>query len=267
MSTPQIPPHLQGAPATQPAVGSRRAAAAASANTHSVADRIRTGVRGVGEVLITLGVVLLLFCAYQLYWTDFTSSRDTAKELAQIEQVFDATPLPPKGGEILPLGELEDGETFGRMYVPRFGDSWVKPLIQGVNMDDLHKGIGHYKDTALPGEIGNFSVAGHRTTNGHPFRNMDQLKPGDQVFVETKYAWYTYEVTVSELIVTPKQTYVIQPVPEIDWDGSAPTERLLTMTTCHPPYSAAERMIAHGVLTDTRSRADGPPPGVPGAAV
>lgn len=233
---------------------------------YTARERVRVIIRGIGEVLITVGLVLLLFCAYQIYWTDFTSERASAAQLDQLEETFAATPPPPVSKKIPPLGKLAEGEAFARMYIPRFGENWVRPVIQGVTQEDLHKGVGHYPKSALPGQKGNFAVAGHRTTNGHPFRKADQLEVGDTIYVETKFAWYTYTVTESRLIVKPSDVYVVAPVPEKGREAEKPTERLLTLTTCHPPYSAAERMITHAKLAGVRARGLGPPPGAPGAA-
>ena len=228
-------------------------------------EKARVTVRGLGEILITLGLVLLLFCAYQLWWTDVLSARESEKLLNTFDDQVAAAPV--VDGDIPPLTGLEEGKVFAAMYVPRFGDSWVRPIVQDVRLSDLHKGVGHYPKSALPGEIGNFALAGHRTTNGHPFRDIDDLDRGDQIFVETKYAWYTYEVRTPRKIVLPTDVYVVQPVPEKGKADAVPTERLLTLTSCNPPYSAAERIIVHAVQTDVRPRAAGPPPGVPSAAI
>jgi sortase A len=228
-------------------------------------EKARVTVRGIGEIFITLGLVLLLFCGYQLWWTDVTSARESEKLLNAFDVQVAAAPV--IDGTIPPLGPLEEGKVFAAMYVPRFGENWVRPIVQDVQLEDLHKGIGHYPKSALPGEIGNFAVAGHRTTNGKPFRNIDDLDPGDKIFVETKYAWYTYEVEVPRKIVLPEDVYVVAPVPERGQTGAVPTRKLLTMTSCNPPYSAAERIIVHAVQTDVRPRAAGPPPGAPQAAL
>jgi len=270
MSRP-IPPHLQGAgaPVPPPNRSARRTSATAPpvARSRDARERIRLTIRGIGEILITLGLVLLLFCAYQLWWTDVTSTTATNAAAKQLTQTFAETPLrTDKNGPIPPLTGLQAGEPFARMYVPRFGSGWVRPIIQGVTLGDLHKGVGHYPKSALPGELGNFAVAGHRTTNGHPFRNIDKLNVGDQVFVETKDAWYTYTVYQARLTVKPEDVYVVAPVPAPNQGGAVPTERLMTMTSCHPPYSASQRMVVHLKLSAKRPRGDGPPPGAPSSA-
>lgn len=230
---------------------------------NSFKEKVRVTVRTFGEIFITLGLVLLLFCGYQLWWTDVLSARASAKLLDEFDQQLAAAPV---SNAIEPVGDLEAGEVFGAMYVPRFGDSWVRPVLEGVELSDLHRGIGHYTGSALPGEKGNFSLAGHRTTNGHPFKEIDKLDPGDQIFIETRTAWYTYDVEVPRKIVKPTDVYVVQPVPEEGAHNEEPERRLLTLTSCHPMYSAKERIIIHAVQTDVRPRSEGPPPGAPSAA-
>lgn len=261
-----VPPHLQSTPGSGAAVGNRTRKRAVEERTRArvVKERIRVTVRGIGEILITLGLVLLLFCGYQLWWTDVTSKSATDSASNAFEQTLEETPVTT--GPIPELETPEMGEPFARMYVPKFGDSWVKPIIQGVKLTDLHKGVGHYEKTALPGEVGNFAVAGHRTTNGHPFRKIDKLDPGDKIFVETKDAWYTYVVYQSRLIVDPKGGYyVVSPNATKD-NSKVPTKKIMTLTSCHPPYSAAERIIAHAELSNVRARGLGPPPGAPSSA-
>ena len=266
-----VPPHMSSS-ARKPAgasvvAGSRTRQRVAQERTRSrvIKERIRIAVRGVGEILITLGLVLLLFCGYQLWWTDVTANAATDKASDQLSQLFADAPVVT--GPIPELATPADGEPFARMFVPRFGDTWVKPIIQGVDMTDLHKGVGHYPKTALPGEIGNFAVAGHRTTNGKPFRKVDQLEIGDKIFVETRDAWYTYVVYTTRLIVEPRSGYyVVSPSGTKD-TTKRPTKKIMTLTSCHPPFSAAQRMITQAELTDVRGKGQEPPPGLPVDAV
>lgn len=143
------------------------------------------------------------------------------------------------------------------MYIPRFGENYVRPIVEGTSPAELDTlGLGRYTDTALPGEVGNFAVAGHRQTHGAVFDNIDTLVPGDKIYVQTKDSYYTYIFASSE-IVLPTVTEVLLPVPN---DPTAiPTERLLTMTTCHPRFGDEERFIAYSKLDGKRSIAEGPP--------
>ncbi len=132
------------------------------------------------------------------------------------------------------------------MHVPRFGTGYQpRPVLEGTSQTLLEDGVGHYPGTALPGAVGNVALAGHRVTYGKPFNQVAELVTGDAVVLETEEAWFTYRVTTSE-IVGPRDVDVIAPVPG---DPTAvPTERMLTLTTCHPMFSARERYVVHAVL-------------------
>lgn len=123
----------------------------------------------------------------------------------------------------------------------------------------LQRGVGHYLETAMPGEIGNFAMAGHRTTYGKPFNRIAELRDGDVVLIETKDSYFVYRVTGHQ-IVPPTQVSVLLPVP--DQPGAEPTAATLTMTSCHPEFSARERFIVHAELDATYPRAGGVPPEV-----
>lgn len=219
-------------------------------------ERLRRVTQNLGEVFITAGVFILLFCAYQLWWTNVESDRATDQVVAQVRQSFvvpytaPAQPVPEK----LTVGA---GSGFGLMYIPRLGDDWVKPVIEGATLDNLKKGITHYEGNAMPGEVGNFAVAGHRATNGEPFRNLDQMRPGDKVVVETGAEWVTYQVTSSK-IVKPKDVWVLDPVP--GQPEAAATEPLLTLTTCNPRWASYERLIVFGEIVSTIDKSTGRTP-------
>ena len=125
-----------------------------------------------------------------------------------------------------------------------------------MRVADLKTGPGHMPGTAMPGQLGNLVVSGHRTTYGAPFSRLDELEVGDPVVVETRDAWFTYTVTGSE-IVAPSAVEVAYPVP--GQAGATPTRRLMTLTTCHPRYSARQRLIVSAELSATDAKT-GPPP-------
>jgi sortase A len=127
--------------------------------------------------------------------------------------------------------------------------------VQGVDPVDLARGVGHYPQTALPGQVGNFAMAGHRATHGEPLRHLDRLRTGDTVIVETREAWFTYRVRADPVVVASTATDAIAPVPF--QPGTAPSERLLTLTTCHPRWSSEKRMIVHATFVEERPRAAG----------
>ncbi len=219
--------------------------------------RLRRLAGWAGEVAITLGVLLLLFVAWQLWWTDVVSNRDAGRVVATLEQEFaragpTPTPVPASG---IPEGIGEDG-AFAIVRIPRFGADYARPLIEGTDRPVLALGLGHYVGTAGPGRVGNFSIAGHRTTYGRPFHDVERLRDGDRVVVETAGEVHVYEVT-SRDVVRPSDVAVIAPVP--DDPGATPTQALLTMTSCHPKYSATERYVVHGRLVETVPRAQWDP--------
>lgn len=223
--------------------------------------RVAAVAGAIGELLVTLGVLMGLFVVWQLWWTDVVAGREQAQIVADLgwQSTFptptaaatpDATASPPAPVEYRTaapvIAEPKHAVTFAVMYVPRWGDR-AMPVSEGTTKHDVldAKGIGHYTGTAMPGAIGNFSVAGHRTTYAKPFNRIAELKVGDPVVVRTQDTWYVYRV-VSSQIVRPWQTDVIDPVPGTP--GATPTTAMMTMTTCHPMYSASERFIVHSEL-------------------
>lgn len=230
-------------------------------------DYVRAGMRGIGQTLVTLGLVVLLFVFYEVYVTNFTADahqRDVKKEYAQaVAQHRD--PLHGQDKATLPAGKqviLPAGVGFANLYLPRLGRDFAKTVVQGTRETDLDKGPGHYVDTAAPGQIGNFALAGHRVGKGEPFLNLDQLVPGDAVVVQTASRWYVYRVLGNDRtgdlgsldsqgvpgreVVEPSAAEVLAPVP--DHVGVPPTRALMTLTTCHPKYTANKRMIVHAAL-------------------
>ena len=137
--------------------------------------------------------------------------------------------------------------TFAVLRVPRWGSDYLRPISQGTSKAEVLDvlGIGHYEGSAMPGALGNFAVAGHRVTYGKPFNRIEELAVDDPLVVQTPDTWYVYRVTNAE-VVSPTQTEVLAPVP--GQPGAAPTEAMMTLTTCHPMYSARERYVVHAVL-------------------
>ena len=216
------------------------------------AIRAATAVGVVGELLITLGVLLALFVAWQLWWTDVVGARAQAQVVESLDW-SPALPIAPAVSGPTPhrepapvLEEPEHGVTFATMVVPRWG-AGALPISQGTTKADVldKLGVGHYDGTAMPGEVGNFAVAGHRVTYGKPFNRVEELRIGDPVVVRTEEVWYVYRVTSTE-VVLPGQVDVIAAVPgEPD---ATPTTAVMTLTTCHPMFSARERFIVHAGL-------------------
>jgi sortase A len=169
------------------------------------------------------------------------------------------------------------GDPFAVVHVPALGADYARVVVEGVSQVELAQGPGHYLDTAMPGEQGNFAVAGHRVGHGAPFLDLDQLRPGDPIVVETQGHWFVYRVLgdpatgdfaadpsgiPGQHIVRPTDVDVISPVP--GGPAAGPTDgAYLTLTTCHPKYSAQQRLIVHarldGAPLSKASAPDGPP--------
>ncbi len=224
--------------------------------------RRRVSVLGVlGELLITAGGFVLLFLAWQLLFNDLVVGSKLHEESLEQSQVWERDTQTAEHGtpeEPPVLDSPAASETFGLMIVPRWGADYYRPIAEGTGtVDVLNKGeIGHYPTSQMPGEVGNFAVAAHRTSYGKPFNQISNLSVGDRIYIETADGWYTYVFRNLEY-VRPTGVGVIAPVPQAD--GATPADRFLTMTSCNPLFSSAERIIAYSVFDRFHPRADGPP--------
>lgn len=219
---------------------------------------LRQTVQVVGELLITIGVVLLLYVFWQLYWTTFEVQGGMTERIEQFQAETDApqevTDL-RETGDPPEVGPVIHDQVFGVLHVPKWG--MEIPIAQGTTPDVLNNGdAGHYPDTQMPGEIGNFAIAGHRRTYGNNFRRVDIMEPGDPIVVETAQAYLVYRVT-GHRIVLPSDTEVILPVP--DEPGAVPTTRIMTMTTCHPEFGNSHRYILWSEMEYWVPKEDGRP--------
>ena len=252
---------------------SRPLAALRTRRSRRIVDRV-LGVTG--ETLVTLGVVIGLFVAWELWWTDLSANRAQADIVANLNwddptvepsdvsvgPTVSASPSSTPSAERIDappvLAEPAHATTFATIYVPRWGYDYVRPISQGTDkkgvLDPL--GIGHYNGSAMPGGWGNFAVAGHRTTYGKPFSGIEELVAGDAIVIRTEWVWYVYRVTSAQ-IVAPSNVGVIAPVP--NEPGAAPNGRYLTLTTCHPKYSAAKRYVVHAEMAYWMTSISGPP--------
>lgn len=204
----------------------------------------------VGELLVTFGLIVFLFIFYELKVTNWIAA-DTQHRLSntlqkQWQQPAAAAPTTKGKAVVIPALKVVDHQGFAIMRIPRFGANFSRVVVEGVDEADLEEGPGHYPGTALPGVIGNMVVSGHRTTYGHSFNQLDELRNGDPITIEVRTATYTYRVIRTQ-IVDPSDTAVILPVP--GRFGVKPTQRLLTMTTCNPKYSASQRLIVTAEMT------------------
>lgn len=237
-------------------------------------DRRRVSVIGViGDLLLTAGVVVLLFVVWQLWIGDAiigAQFKDDANNLTEqwaadppTSPAPAVTPTPgatgPATSEPPAMEQPGNGEVFGVLRVPRLGSDWQFKLAGGVSasvtLDPI--GIGHYPDTSMPGQTGNFAIAGHRGSHGAPFADLPSLRIGDAVVVETQGGWYTYRFRNLEY-VQPDGVGVLSPVPQTTEVEA--TDRFITMTTCSPRYGFSERAIAYGVFESFTPRTEAGPP-------
>jgi sortase A len=214
-----------------------------------------------GELLITGGVFVLLFLVWQLWFNDLVVGNELHSQSLEQSQAWErdastaahGTPDDPPV-----IGAPAASATFGLMIIPRFGADYYRPIAEGTGtVAVLNKGeIGHYPSSQMPGAVGNFAVAAHRTSYGKPFNQISSLLVGDRIYVETADGWYAYVFRNLEY-VRPTGVGVVAPVPQAD--GATASDRLMTMTSCNPLFSSAERIVAYSVFDRFYPRADGPP--------
>lgn len=216
--------------------------------------------RSIGVLLVAAAVGSFGGYAWDQWGVNALSDRTQVDSAANLGKAWDKAPLVKVNDWDIPVLEAqpEVNEEFARLFIPAFGDTYVRPIAQGTDtkkvLDKI--GIGHYLGTALPGEVGNFAIAAHRMTYGAAFRDLDLLNPGDEIIVETIDGWYTYKVDRSK-IVKPTEVDVIADVPEKP--GVAPSERWMTLTTCTPKWSAEKRLIVFTKFDSFTPRSEGAP--------
>ncbi len=201
-----------------------------------------------GRLLVVLGVIVLLFVVYLLWGTGISESShqhalrtEFGQALRQDHRSPSTAPTTAASSLVRELASGNapaNGQPIAIIDIPRIGLD--KVVVQGTSTDDLHLGPGHYDGTPLPGQPGNVGIAGHRTTFGAPFYNLNELSPGDPVILTTLQGTFTYSV-VSSQVVSPSDTSVLEQTPT----------PMLTLTTCNPRFSASERLIVEARLSTT----------------
>ena len=205
-----------------------------------------------GRVLLCVGTVILLFVAYQLWGTNLaeshsqdalrqqldhelhradgsaTSSSTTSTTPGAKGDPVSADPAPTTAAPI-------EGAPVAVLEIPKIGVN--KVVVEGTNTPDLRQGPGHYQGTPLPGQAGNAAIAGHRTTYGAPFYNLDALHIGDEIMLTTTQGTFTYKVQRST-VVSPSDRAVL----------AAGTTPELSLTTCNPRFSASTRLVVQAAL-------------------
>lgn len=226
-----------------------------------------------GELILTIGIVIMLFVIYEAYWTNIQSDHEQSQAKSQLDD---------KWANARNTLNADEGEAMGKLRIPTFGSDWNYAIIQGTSASDLSRGPGHYTRTQNPGDKGNFALAGHRVGRGAPFNDLGYLKTCDSIVVETRESWYVYRVlpidekgadretalahctspTLAKqattgdyasvrgrYITTPSNISTIAPVPgKEDSTPESAGLSMITLTTCHPQFSNAERMVIHTVL-------------------
>ena len=225
----------------------------------------------VGELLLTVGILILLYLAYSLWFTNVAAQQATVVSAdrfleqvqAQIDQAIEPSPehvtssepavTSPHAGEAStptePPAPFVPVEPFALLYIPRLqSDVWAEPLVEGIYYRALASGVGHYPTTEMPGEVGNFAIAGHRATNGEPFARFERLEAGDKVYVQSLDGWFEYEL-VKDKIVQEDEVWVLADSPQ--GQGFAPGSKLITLTTCDPRWNSYQRWVWWGELVAT----------------
>jgi sortase A len=208
-----------------------------------------TAIRmAVGRVVLVAGVLILLFIPYLLWGTGLQTARSQdqlRKEFAAVQRQAGVTkdprpvapahhsPVPPAVAPNIPAPAI--GAPVGTIDIPKISLDMV--VVSGTGTAQLEMGPGHYPGTPLPGEAGNVAIAGHRTTYLHPFYNLNELVPGDDILLTTVQGAFLYQMTSSQVVV-PTDVAVV---------GATLTPQL-TLTTCNPRYSASTRLVVHAAL-------------------
>ena len=218
----------------------------------------------VGKTLIWSGLLILSFVAYELWGTGIAEARNQKTLRKQFTQ---ALQKPAGAAEQTPNEEppvLPASGAVAVIKVPKL--SVEKTVVEGVSVSDLKKGPGHYPETPMPGHVGNVAIAGHRTTYGAPFYRLDELKPDDAILITTREGQYRYRVTQSK-VVGPDDSSVLNPT----------ADNRLTLTTCHPRFTASQRLVVIARLDGNASSKPNPkteatteigkPPGLSGSRV
>jgi sortase A len=221
-------------PASRPAIGWRRSATFL--------------VGALARIALVAGLLIGSFVVYELWGTSVPAAKAQRQLGTEWDQVTEKTadaplptvPAPPGDTDTTPLVEAKlakVGDPVATIEIPKLGVKRV--VVEGATLDQLRRGPGHFPGSPLPGQAGNASIAGHRTTYGQPFHNIDKLAPGDEIKTTTVLGPATYRVT-GVFVVGPRDSQVL------DDKG----DNRLTLVACHPKYSAAKRLIVTAELVD-----------------
>jgi sortase A len=225
------------------------------------------------DLFITVGVLVLFFYVWYVWLGDILAGaqqdaagvslsetwEETTEQVVEYDRDSGSSEGAMQSRKPPVVASPREGAAFATMMVPRFGTNYVRTIAESVDLkkvlNDPSTGIGHYSSTKPLGAVGNFALAGHRTTFGAPFGQIDKLRVGDRIYVETQKGWYVYRFRNIEF-VWPTQSDVLSDVPR---ETIVAKDRILTMTSCHPKTSTAERVIAYSVFESFVPRKSGAP--------
>jgi sortase A len=225
------------------------------------------------DILITVGVLVLLFYVWYIWLGDLVAgaqqdsaatslSESWSKPPAGVRE-FDRDVGSSKGARRTPkppvLQPPQAGQPFATIIIPRFGARFERTIEESVDiktvLNDSSTGVGHYVSTSALGEVGNFALAAHRGTFGASFGQIDELRVGDRIYIETEQGWYVYRFRNMEFVYASEST-VLNDVPKL---SIVAKDRILTMTTCHPKQSISERFVAYSLFESFVPRNRGAP--------
>lgn len=222
-------------------------------------------LRAASEIVMAIGLVIALYVVWMLGWTGILASRSQQEQLNNSGWVMPAsgshTEIAPAQAGDPPVQPTfaGEGDLIGQIYLPSvWGVTGQRTIVQGTSMKELDRhGYGHYDDTQMPGELGNFAIAGHSSGYGEPGGRNTDLKKGDALIVRTEDYWYIYKMTDATKVL-PNATEVTAPVP--NKVGEQPTKRYITLTTCWPKYQMpTHRYIVWGEFDYWAKVSDGVP--------
>jgi sortase A len=199
------------------------------------------------ELAFTAAFVIGLFITYQLWFTNQVADSAAKSISSEVREGLKAQAVSSESAvlEVEVRGQAYTVSTMGLIYIPRLkSDVWATPILVGVGNRELSLGVGYYPGAAMPGESGNFALAGHRATNGEPFARFEKLRAGDQVFVQTATGWFEYQLLENKKIAD-SATWVLDAQPKGIELGS---NQLITLTTCDPRWNSTRRWAWWGVL-------------------
>lgn len=206
---------------------------------------LRATATRISELMITAGVISLVYMVYLLWWTGFVADKSAHADVCRLRQQWAASvSVAPR-----------PGQPFATIQIPRIRNPQVWPVLDGTAQPELEQGVGWFPNTGQPGQVGNFGVAAHRRTWGDMFRYLNEVKAGDTVVVRDGNTVYTYRVIEDPVYVAPDEVDVLWPVP--GHSGLTRPGRYITLTTCDPVYQPYRRLIVFGELVSRSTASTG----------